>query len=325
MKKVFKVLAASSAFLFLLGGCGTATSATSSTASSGGKVKVAVVLKTLSSQYWQMVAAGARDAAKKDNVDLQLLGPNSETDVNGQVNDIRDVLGTHPQALIVSPIQASTCVPVFNQAKSQNIPVLMVDTNPNWPDQKTFIGTQNYEAGKEAGAWLAKQLGKNAKVAILKGLEGNPTMDDRANGAKDALVAAGDQIVALQPADSDRGKAFTVMQNILQAHPDVQGVFAANDDEALGASRALQQASKKIPILGMDGTEDGLNAIISGTLTGTIAQDPYNMGYLGVEDAVKVIKSESIPNLIPANTQIITKDNAQKKLTQVEKILAEYK
>lgn len=293
-----------------------ALTAVSAPAAAADKVKIAVVLKTLSSQYWKIVAAGAKAAAEKNNVDLILLGPPTEDAVEQQINMVQDVLAQKPAALIFSPSQPDTAINVLTKVRAAGIPVLLVDTGmpAKFTDYSTFIGTDNIAAGKAGGEALLKVLKKGDKVILLDGAPGNPTMTDRCDGAKQVLEAAGVVIAARQPAYSDREKAYTVTQNILQSTPDVAGVFAGNDEEALGALRALKQAGKSVPVIGVDANADNLKAILAGDLYGSIAQGNYDMGRLGIEKALEAIAGKTIEKRIDSGATLITKDNAQQLL-----------
>lgn len=293
-----------------------ALTAVSAPAAAADKVKIAVVLKTLSSQYWKIVAAGAKAAAEKNNVDLILLGPPTEDAVEQQINMVQDVLAQKPAALVFSPSQPATAINVLTKVRAAGVPVLLVDTGmpEKFTDYSTFIGTDNIAAGKAGGEALVKLLKKGDKVILLDGAPGNPSMTDRCDGAKQVLEAAGVAIAARQPAYSDREKAYTVTQNILQSTPDVAGVFAGNDEEALGALRALKQAGKSVPVIGVDANADNLKAILAGDLYGSIAQGNYDMGRLSIEKALEVIAGKTIEKRIDSGATLITKENAQQLL-----------
>lgn len=288
--------------------------------SGGGDENVAVVLKTLSSPYWKYVEAGAKAAGKDLGVDVTVVGPAAESQIMEQVNMIEDSLNQGIGALVVSPSQPDTVVPALEQAKQSDVPVLLIDTDAAFSDKASFIGTDNLTAGKEGGKLLASMLKKGDKVALIAGALGNTAMDQRIKGAKEALEEAGMVIAAEQPADSDKTKANTVMENILQKNADIKGVFSANDDMAIGALRATESKGLNIPIIGTDGTVEAIQSIIDGKLAGTIAQNPYEMGYQGVENAVKTIEGEKIDTRIDSGIDVITEENAQEKLDFLEGI-----
>ena len=137
-------------------------------------------------------------------------------------------------------------------------------------------------------------------------------MTDRINGAEEILKPLGIIVASRQPAYSDREKAYTATQNVLQSTPDIAGVFAANDEQALGALRALQQSGKKsVPVIGVDANADNLKAILSGDIYASIAQGNYDMGRIAVEKALEVIAGKQIDKRIDSGATIITKENAQ--------------
>ncbi|MDT8860131.1 sugar ABC transporter substrate-binding protein [Alkalihalobacillus sp. MEB130] len=279
-----------------------------------GTENVAVVLKTLSSQYWKYVEAGAKQAGEDLGVNVTVLGPAAESQIMEQVNMIEDSLSQGPDALVLSPSQPSTVVPALSQATSDNIPVFFIDTDADYDEKQSFLGTDNYSAGYEGGQLLAEQLEAGDKVALIGGALGNTATDERVKGAKAALEEAGIEIAAEQPANSDRTEAMNVMENILQTQGDIKGVFAANDDMAIGAARAASSNGLSIPIIGTDGTVEAVEAIINGELFGSIAQSPYDMGYQGVENAIKVLKGETVEKRIDTGVSIVTAENAEEVL-----------
>lgn len=281
---------------------------------------ISVVLKTLSSPYWKYVEAGAKKAGEELGVHVTVVGPSSEKQLLEQVNMLEDQLSQRPSALLVSPSQPEAVVNVLETASDSDIPVLLIDTDTNFKGKVTFIGTENYTAGYEGGKELAALLEKGDKVALISGALGNPATDDRIEGAKEALQEAGMEIVAEQPANSDKSEAMSVMENILEKNGDVKGVFAANDDMAIGVLRAVQAKKLDVKIFGMDGTEEAVRSILDGGLTGTIAQSPYNMGYEGVSNALKAINGEAIPERIDSGIEIVTADSAQEFLKFLQSI-----
>ncbi|KAA9016978.1 sugar ABC transporter substrate-binding protein [Niallia endozanthoxylica] len=318
--KLFGMAVALSSMVFAAG-CGNSSEGASSEASGekGGE-SVAVVLKTLSSPYWKYVEAGAKAAGEELGVDVTVVGPSSEAEVIQQVNMLEDQVSQGPGAVVVSPTQPETVVPVLEKA-AKDTPVLLIDSDANFEGKTTFIGTENYSAGQEGGKLLASMLKKGDKVVLIAGALGNPATDTRIKGAKEALEAAGMEVVAEQPADSDKAKAMSVMENILQNNKDVKGVFAANDDMAIGALRAIEaKGLKDVKVMGVDGTMEAVESILDGKLAASVAQSPYNMGYQGVENAVKAMNGEKIEERIDSGIDLITKENAKEQLDFLKSI-----
>lgn len=291
----------------------------SSGSNSDADKNVSVVLKTTSSPYWKYVEAGAKKAGEDLGINVTIVGPSAESEVIQQVNMLEDQISQSPDAILISPTQPDTVIPALERA-AKDIPVVLIDSDATFNGKTTFIGTENFSAGQEGGKQLANMLQKGDKVVLISGALGNPATDERIKGAKAALEEAGMIIVSEQPADSDKTKAMSVMENILEKDQDIKGVFSANDDMALGVLRAVQAKNLDIKIFGTDGTEEAVKSILDNGLTGTVAQNPYNMGYQGVETAVKAISGESIDSRIDSGITIITKENAQEHLDFLKSI-----
>jgi len=308
----------------MLGGCGSSTTgSTGSTGSTEKAIKIAVVLKAINSDYWKQVKAGAEDAGKSLGVDVEVVGPNAETDIAGQASMMEDQIVKGVSALVVAPSQPSAALSTFDKADAAKIPVLLIDTDAKWDKKKSFLGTGNEAGGKVGGDFIAKSLKPGDDIVMIRGALGDATHDERIKGATDAIKAAGLDVSAVQPADSDRAKAMSVMENLLQTHPNVKAVFCSNDEMALGAARALKAANKTdVVIVGFDGSPDAVNAILSGEITASVAQSAYSIGKQGVEAAVKVAKGETIDARIDTGTNLVTKENAQKAKDDLAKILA---
>lgn len=286
-------------------------------------IKIGVVVKALNSDFWKTVEAGAKAAGKDLGVEVEVLGPSAETAVSEQIDMIEDQITKQVSALAVAPSQPASAIPVFDQAKAAGIPVVLIDTDAQWDDKVSFVGTGNYNGGKQAGEFIAEKLGKGGKVVILRGAVGDPTHDERSNGAIEVLKEKGLEILDIQPANSERGLGMTVMENILQVHPDVQGMFATNDEMALGALRAIQAAGKEIITVGFDGSPDALKSIEEGELTASVAQNSFNIGYQGVVAAVKAVKGEAVDKRIDTGTKIISKDNVKEEQQKLKEILGQ--
>ncbi len=294
----------------------------SSKADSGGqKPKIYVVLKTLNSEYFQFIEAGAKAAFKDFDADGTVMAPSNQTQVMEQVNMIEDLLNKNPDGLVLTPSQPATVIPALEKYKAKKVPVVLLDSDVEWDGKTTYIGNDDELCGQKAGETLGAKLNKGDKVAILEGISGTPTSARRVQGAKEALEKAGMTVAASEAANWDRVEAVSVMENILQAHPDIKGVVAANDEMALGAIRASEAKGMKIAVVGMDGIVEAIESIQKGSLDASIAVKTYDMGYKGVENAIKAIRGENVPKQIVTEIDVITKDNAQEKLANAKRLL----
>ena len=288
--------------------------------SSSGKPRVALVMKTLNNPFFIDMQRGAEQAAKDLNVDLVVQAADRETDVERQMQIVENLIQARVGALALTPSGSREVVPVVGKANAANIPVVIVDTRL---DSKaatdagvktaSFVGSDNFRGGQLIGEYLVKVSNGHAKVAVLEGIPGHETGDSRVRGFKDAIKGSpGVTIVASQPANWERDQGFNVFQNILQAHGDIDTVFACNDIMALGAIEAIAAAGKsgRIRVLGFDAIDDARRAITEGRMTATVAQYPDEMGRAAIEAAVKAMKGEAVPADISVRIGLITKDNA---------------
>lgn len=284
--------------------------------------RISVVLKALNSDYWKTVEAGANAAAEDFGVEISVVGPSAETQVQEQFDMLQDQLTREIDALVVAPLRPTATVAVFEQAKALGIPVLLIDTDADWDDKATFIGTGNYDAGAMAGKYFMEKMPEGGDVVIIRGAMGDLTHDERVNGFVDAVKGSNINVVRIQAADSERGKGMDVMQNMLMALPNIKGVYCSNDEMALGALRAVEMAGAEgIIIMGFDGSPDALKSVRDGGLTGTVKQDSYGIGYYGIEYAVKLLNGEQIDKRIPVPTLIVDIDNVQENIAEMEKIV----
>lgn len=287
-----------------------------------GKTKVGVILKTLSSEYWSYVGAGVKAAEKDLGVTVQLQGPASETAYDEQNNMIETMLADNSiQALVISPLQPDSVVSVLGNTQK---PILFVDTDADYDKKLSYIGTGNEPAAKSGGEEAAKLAGSGAKAAWIGGVQGNTTSDAREKGYVEGLKAGGVEVVVKQYGEGLADKAASIMENVLTSNPDLKVVVANNDEMASGAARAAEAAGKKdLIIFGFDGIQAGVQNVIDGKVSGTVAQDPYGMGYKAVEAAVKAAKGEKLEEFIDTGSTVITKDNAEDYLSKLKKQLGE--
>ena len=288
--------------------------------SSSAKRNIAVVLKGADQEYFKLAEAGAKQAFKDFDIKGTFLTASKETQEQELLNILEDLLIQAPDGLVVMPSTGSA-IPTLKKYEDKNIPVLLIDTDLDWDGKVAYIGTDNYTAGQKVGEYLEEVLQPGAEVAIIEGVSGAAQNEARVAGAKDYLQEKGFKIATVQAADFDRTKAVNTMENIITAHPNIQAVFAANDEMALGAYQALKTANLDIPIIGIDGTTDALQSIADGDVTASIEQLPYTMAYLAVENAIKSLNGEPVEKEIDSGIELITVENAAEKLENVKKLL----
>jgi ribose transport system substrate-binding protein len=268
--------------------------------------KIALVVSTLNNPYFVTLADGAKAKAKELGYDLVVL--DSQNDTAKELSNVEDALNQNVKALLLNPVDSAAARAGIHEAEAQKVPVLTLDRSAKGVTVASHIASDNVAGGKLAGELIVQQLGGKGNVVELQGQPGTDAARDRSNGFRQALAAApGLKVVASQPANFDRTQGLNVMENILQAHPKVDAVFAADDEMALGAIKAIQAARLKIVVVGFDGTPDAVAAIKNGTMYATIAQQPSLIGSLGVEEADKIIKGQAPPASIPVPLKVIDK------------------
>lgn len=299
----------------LLAGCNRGEKPAAGAAANSGKPTIALVVKTLNNPFFIEMQKGAEEAAKKAGVTLIVQAADREIDVERQMQIIENLIERKVNALCITPSGSREIVPVIVKANKANIPVVIVDTRA---DEKalaaaggkiaTFIGSDNYDGGKIAGAFMAEKLGGKGNVIVLEGIPGHETGDARLRGFREVIAKSpGIKIVASQPANWERDQGFNVFQNLMQANPNVNGLFACSDLMALGAMEAIAAAGKagKIVVIGFDAQPEARDAIKKGTMAATVAQFPQRMGGTAVENAVKLLRGETIPTFTPVSIELV--------------------
>ena len=289
MKKTFRAALAIVCAGTLMAG----TVACGSTSSSGGD-KVALLVSTLNNPFF-----------------VDLMVSDAQNDSSTQQNQAQNAQSQGAKAVIINPVDSDAASPAVAPLLSSNLPVISVDRSVTGEDVTSHIASDNVAGGAQAADELAKAVGEKGKVIILQGTPGAASTRDRGDGFKKEIKKySGIEVVAEQTANFDRAEALDVTTNLMQSNPDVVGIYAENDEMALGAIQSLgSKAGVDVKIFGFDGTEDGLKAVSNGTMVGTIAQQPKELGKKAVEAAVKAIKGESVEKTESIEVKTVTKGN----------------
>lgn len=274
---------------------------------------IALVTKAMDSEFWLAVRDGARKAVEgRNDVTLSVLAPDREINVDQQVSILEDQIQRGAKVLLVAPSGSAQVVPILQGAIGKGVPVILVDSDAPLPGKASYVGTDNRAGGALAGRHVIETVG-SGKVALIHGVPGNQSQDDRAAGFLETLAAApGLQIVARQPANSERSLGLTVMENILTAHPDLKAVFATNDQMALGAVEAISARGLQgqIAVIGFDATAEAVQAISAGRMSASVAQRPIEMGRRSVEAALALLDGKPVEPRIDTGTELVTAANA---------------
>jgi ribose transport system permease protein len=283
---------------------------------------VAFVPKQIGSPFWLAMRRGAEDEARRLGVRLVTLAADRETDVERQHQIVENLIEQGVSALVLAPSGAKEVIPAVTKANQAKVPVLIVDSDLDRPTAAaagastlTYIGSDNREGGRIAGEAVARWLGGQGAVAVLEGIPGHESTDQRRQGFAAALAGhPGMRIVASQTASSERARGFNVSQNILQAHPDLKAIFGTNDEMALGALEAVAAAgrSQTVKVVGFDASPDALDNIRAGRLAGSVAQFPGEMGRQGVAAAVAFLRDGRPPAaVLHTKVELIDRSNVE--------------
>lgn len=271
--------------------------------------KVVLALSTLNNPFFVELRDGAQAAADEAGVNLYIV--DAQNDSATQANQLATAAAGSTKAVIVNPVDSDAASASVNTLTAANIPVVGVDRTVNDADLTSLVASDNVAGGKQAADELAAAMGEKGTVISLQGVSGTSASRDRGAGFDEGIAAYPDiTVVAEQTANFDRASALDVTTNLLQANSGVTGIFAENDEMALGAIQALgARAGSEVMVVGFDGTSDGLAAISDGSLYATVAQQPAELGKLAIELAVKAIDGDTVEATVPVDVVSVTKTN----------------
>ena len=261
--------------------------------------------------FWAAVEAGAIAKGEELGVEVIVVAPPQESDVQAQITQIEDLIAQGVDGIALAPTDPNALAPVVEGAMAQDIAVVFVDTR-GINEGVTFIGTNNEVGAALAAQYLCDNLEEGADVAILQGLISQSTGQQRADGARQGLTDCGLNIVAEQTAEWDRAKGLSVTENILVGNPNIKGIFGSNDNMALGAVEALKQAAMldAVTVVGFDANPDAANSILAGDMSASIAQAPFNMGAYGIQALHDLNAGETLEDWIDTGTVLVDESNA---------------
>ncbi|CAG9363343.1 TPA: ribose ABC transporter substrate-binding protein RbsB [Clostridium perfringens] len=273
------------------------------------KPKIGMVLSTLNNPFFVNMKDGAEKEAEKLGYDLVVL--DSQNDPAKERANVEDLIQLGVIALLINPTDSDAVVKTVEVANKSNIPVITLDRQANGGKITSHIASDNIKGGEMAAEYVLDKF-KDEKgpinVVEIQGIPGASATRDRGEGFHN-IMDKNDKFnfISIQAADFDRQKGLQVMENIIQANPNIQVVFAHNDEMALGAVKAIKASGINALVIGFDGNDDAKDSIDANEMTATIAQQPDLIGALGVELANKIYKGESIKNKIAADLKVYTK------------------
>lgn len=311
MKKLFSLLAILTVMVGLFG-CsmdeGTSTSA--GTKKDDGELKVGLSMNTLNNPFFVAVKEGAEAQAKEKGVNLVVT--DAQNDPGKQLADVENLLQQNIDILIIDPADSDAIAQGVKKANDAKIPVFTIDRQSNGGEVITHIGFDALKSGNIAGNFLKDALSGKGKIVEIQGIIGTNVGQQRSAGFNEIMdQTEGFEVVSRQSANFDRGEAMKVMEDILQSQPEIDGVYAANDEMALGALAAIEAAGRldEIVLIGCDAVDPALDAIRNGKMEATIAEPPFFLGKEAIDTALKISKGDSVEKEVILDSTLVTPEN----------------
>jgi ribose transport system substrate-binding protein len=279
---------------------------------------IAFSVKTVTNDDFQKaIATSIQQAVEKSGNTFLLVTAGEETGVSIQVNQVEDLIAKKVDAIVLNPMDGKSVVPVLKKAQAAKIPVIIVDSSVEKGNDGlyiSYVGTDNFNAGKVAGERMVKELGGKGNVLIVRGANGSLAGDQRVDGFKAGIQGSGLQIAGEQPGNWTNSVAMQVTENMLQGNKKVDGLFSASDVMLDGVLQAIGDANRTgIKILSVDGSKKALDLVEQGAIVGTMAQFPAKMGDIAVQDLLAVLNgtkpADSFPKVIDSGTMVYDKTN----------------
>jgi len=281
------------------------------------KPTIPIIVKDTTSNYWQIVLAGARKAGKDLNVNVPELGAQSESDINGQISILENAVSEKPVAVVISPTQKAALGKPIDEA-AKKVKIIGIDSAADSNAFTSFLTTDNVQGGRIAADGLADAIkakyGKaEGDVALITSIPGVGSLDQRAKGFKEELATKypGLKLVADKVADGQATTGLNIMTDLITANADLRGVFASNLIMAQGAGQAIAEnkVSDKIMLIGFDSDDKTVKFLADGNIKALVVQDPYRMGYDGIKTALAASKGEKVEANVDTGANLITKEN----------------
>lgn len=270
-----------------------------------GQLSVGLAISTQNNPFFVALRDGADAEAKAQGV--KLITVDAQDDSAKQISNIEDLIQKKVQVILINPADSDAVAGVVKEAVKAGIKVVSLDRSVNGAEVSAHIASDNVAGGKMAAEFLLEKIGSKGNIVELEGIPGSSAARERGQGFHSVVDGKADlKLVAKQAADFDRAKGLSVMENILQGNKDVKGVFAHNDEMALGAFKAIEAAGlKNVVVVGFDATPDAVNAVKAGQLAATVQQKPELIGKMGVDTALRLSKGEAVAKFIPVPLDLV--------------------
>lgn len=275
--------------------------------------KIILIPKIIDSTngFWSSLTAGAELGAEEFNVDLEVMGANSEEDVKGQIRYIEESIRKKPDAIIVAPGSYSGTSGALQDVVDSGIKLILIDSIIDRDIAEATVATDNYLAGRELGEFTKSLLTKDAEIGIVAHVKGASTAIEREKGMREGLGQYEDQVVDIVFNGSSYDKAYALTEDMLKKHPKLKVIMGTNEYSAVGAARAIGDLglAGKVKVVGFDNSIEEIQMLEAGVFQGIIIQKPFNMGYLGVQQTVNILEGQPVEKSLDSGCKMITREN----------------
>ncbi|GAB6990785.1 substrate-binding domain-containing protein [Paenibacillus pini] len=274
---------------------------------------IAVILKehNIRSDFWQTVSAGAEAAAKESGAHITITGPLQETDAEAQLALLEDILQQSPQAIVVAPINDDRITAELKKIQDADIPLVIIDTPFSLNSPPPFVSNDHMAAGIQAGRTTATETNGLPKAVIISDSITSGVSIEREKGIRKSLLPYKQSIYGTFYSSDSEERSFLIAKESMNEHPDLNAIIALNESSALGAAKAIKEANRTglVKLIGFDTSMYEIRLLEEGTLNATVVQQPFNIGYLGVQTGLNIIKGKTVNPVTYTNSIVVTKDN----------------
>jgi len=277
-------------------------------------LRIAVIPKGTTHEFWKSIHAGAIRAAGELGVQIYWKGPQKEDDRAQQITVVEDFISAGVDGIVLAPLDDRALMRPVQDAVREKIPVVIIDSALQGSDFVSYVATDNYKGGVLAARRLGQLLQGKGRIFLIRYQEGSASTVQREAGFYDTITAEFPAIVLLvkdQYAGATTETAYQLAENLISRFPDVDGVFAPNESSTFGTLRALQESrlAGKIVFVGFDSSPKLVQGLRDGDIQGLVIQNPDMMGYLGVKTVVAHLRGEPVEKVIDTGVVLATKDN----------------
>ncbi|MWV45399.1 substrate-binding domain-containing protein [Paenibacillus sp. HJL G12] len=274
---------------------------------------ITVILKehNIRSDFWQTVSAGAEAAAKESGVNITINGPLQETDIDAQIRLLEEVLEQKPQAVVIAPINDDRVTAEMEKIQEAKIPLVIIDTPVSQNSAPALVSNDHFTAGMQAGKVTLEQTKDSPKSVIISDFVNSGVSAEREKGVRKALLPFSQSVYGTYYNSDSEERAYIIAKTIMREHNDLNAIIALNESAALGAAKAIKDANKTglIKLISFDTSVYEIRLLEEGTLNATVVQQPFNIGYLGVQTVLDLLDGKKVKPVTYTNSIVVTKEN----------------